>query len=417
MKRWRPFAGWKVVAGSALGIGFSAQIFIATGYTILAAALGNAFGWTLAELAPGATLFLLGQMVGFPFMGSLLDRFGTRRVAAAGIAVFGLMLLALSRVTATWQLYLLLFVMGLAGPASYTLPYLRALSLWFVRRRGLAIGLAAAGIALGAATIPLGLQKLSTLHGWSAALVAMGLFELLVCLPVVVALVRDDPAPLGLAPDGDDIRPSQGAAGAAAPVSLAQRGLTVTEALRTADFWLMGGVYLVAGLAVYGVITNTAYILSQTGARLSTEQVAMVQAVGGIAVLFGRIAGGYALDRLDTRAIAVFMTMLIAVSIYGYATATSLGMVVVSAVLLGLATGGEGDVLPFMAVKYFGPRAFGKIFGLLGGMFSAGTALGPVTYAGLAALTGSPSTPLLVFSAMTAVSALAFVAVGRRPLP
>ena len=61
MTRRRPFPGWKVVAGSALGIGFSAQIFIATGYTILAAALGNAFGWTLAELAPGATLFLLGH--------------------------------------------------------------------------------------------------------------------------------------------------------------------------------------------------------------------------------------------------------------------------------------------------------------------------------------------------------------------
>jgi MFS family permease len=92
-------------------------------------------------------------------------------------------------------------------------------------------------------------------------------------------------------------------------------------------------------------------------------------------------------------------------------------MVLVSAILLGLATGGEGDVLPFMAVKYFGPRAFGKIYGMLGGLFAAGTALGPVTYAGLAALSGSPSTPLLVFSAMTAVSALAFVAVGRRPPP
>jgi MFS family permease len=143
----------------------------------------------------------------------------------------------------------------------------------------------------------------------------------------------------------------------------------------------------------------------------------MVQAVGGIAVLLGRIAGGYALDRLGTRAIAVFMTMLIAVAIYGYAAATTLGMVLVSAILLGLATGGEGDVLPFMAVKYFGPRAFGKIYGMLGGMFSAGTALGPVTYAGLAALSGSPSTPLLVFSAMTAVSAFAFIGVGRRPPP
>ena len=417
MKRRGVFPGWRVVAGSALGIGFSAQVFIATGYTILAAALGNAFGWSLAELAPGATLFLLGQMVGFPVMGLLLDRFGTRRVAVAGIAVFGLMLLMLSRITAIWQLYALMLVTGVTGPATYTLPYLRALSLWFSRRRGLAIGLAAGGIALGAATIPLGLQKISALYGWSVALVTFALFELLVCLPLVASLVRDDPAPFGLGPDGDAVPVPRGEAGVTRFASPADGGLSAAEALRTADFWLMGGVYLVAGLTVYGVLTNAVYILSQTGAGLTTEQVAMTQAVGGVAVLFGRIAGGYALDRFSTRAIAIFMTLLIAVAIYGYAVSTSLGMVLVSAVLLGLATGGEGDVLPFMVVKYFGARAFGKIYGMLGGMFSAGTALGPVTYAGLAAGTGSPSTPLLIFSIATAVAAFAFAAVGRRTVP
>jgi sugar phosphate permease len=417
VKRQRVFPGWRVVAGSALGIGFSAQVFIATGYTILAAALGNAFGWSLAELAPGATLFLLGQMVGFPLMGLLLDRFGTRGVAVAGIAVFGLMLLVLSRITAVWQLYALMLVTGLTGPATYTLPYLRALSLWFSRRRGLAIGLAAGGIALGAATIPLALQKISALHGWSVALVTFALFELLVCLPLVALLVRDDPARFGLGPDGDAVPVPRGEAGVTRFVSPADDGLSAAEALRTADFWLLGGAYLVAGLAVYGVITNAVHILSQTGAGLTTEQVAMTQAVGGVAVLFGRIAGGYALDRLGTRAIAVFMMLLIAVAIYGYAVSTSLGMVLVSAVLLGLATGGEGDVLPFMVVKYFGARAFGKIYGMLGGIFSAGTALGPVTYAGLAAGTGSPSTPLLIFSIATAVAAFAFAAVGRRTGP
>jgi nitrate/nitrite transporter NarK len=125
--------------------------------------------------------------------------------------------LVLSRITAIWQLYALMLVTGVTGPATFTLPYLRALSLWLSRRRGLAIGLAAAGIALGAATIPLGLQKISALHGWSVALVTFALFELLVCLPLAASLVRDDPASFGLGPDGDAV-PFHAGTPAAAPV-------------------------------------------------------------------------------------------------------------------------------------------------------------------------------------------------------
>ena len=380
MSRAPLFPGWKVVAGSAVGIGFSGQIFVATGYTILAAALGSAFGWSLGELAPGATLFLLGQVVAFPAVGWLLDRFGTRRVAMAGIAAFGVLLLALSRITAVWQLYVLMLAMGLVGPANYTLPYLRALSLWFRRRRGLAIGIAASGIALGAAVVPLGLQRIGASQGWSTALLAMAAFELLVVLPAVAWLVRDDPRRFGLAPDGDAL-PAEGSDAGAVQPALPDddTGLTAREALRTADFWLMGSVYFIAGLAVYGVMTNAAYILTGGPAGLTTDQVAVAQAVGGVFVLVGRIAGGFALDRLGTRTVAVFMTLMIALAVYGYASATSMGMVLMSAILMGLATGGEGDVLPYMAAKYFGTRAFGKIYGFLGALFSAGTALGPVS--------------------------------------
>jgi len=412
MSRQPVFPGWRVVAGSAVGIGFSAQIFIAAGYTIFAAALGTAFGWSISQLASGATLFLLGQVISFPIVGALLDRYGSRRVAVTGIALFGLLLLATSRVEALWQLYSLMFLMGLAGPATYTLPYMRALSLWFVRRRGLAIGIAASGIALGGALFPTGIQKIAGERGWSDAIAAVGLLELLVCLPLVAWLVRDDPRRLGLLPDGDEA-PGAGeqASARAAP---AEHGLSFAEAVRTVDFWIMGTIYMLGGLAVYAVITNASYILTQTGARLTAGQVAMAQSVLGISVLVGRIAGGIALDRLSTRAIAVVMTLVIAAAIFGYAVSTSLSAVVLSAFLMGLATGGEGDVLPYMAVKYFGPRAFGKIYGMLGAMFAVGTALGPVTYAALADWTASPSKPLYMLGAMTAVIAFGFLGVGRR---
>jgi len=404
------------VAGSAVGIGFSAQIFIASGYTIIAAALGKAMGWSIGELAPGATLFLLAQVAGYPIVGALLDRFGTRRVAAAGIVAFGLLLLALSRVTSIWQFYGLMLVMGLVGPATYTLSYLRALSLWFDRRRGLAIGLAAGGIALGAAMMPLGLQRIIVGFDWSVAFVALALVELLLCLPIVILLVRDDPAEMGLRADGDSTppQPTKESVQPRDRAPVPAPALSAAEALRTLDFWLLGAVYLVTGLAVYGVVTNSVYILSETAARLTTDQVAVVQAVGGVAVLVGRVAGGVALDHLNTRAIAAAMVLLLTAALLGYAFASSLGVVLVSAVALGFASGGEGDVLPYMAIKYFGTQSFGKIYGMLGALFAVGTGLGPVTYAGLYSVWQQPTVPLVILAAATAASSLAFLWVGRR---
>jgi MFS family permease len=92
----RIFRGWSVVAVIALIIGFSGQVFIATGFTILASALVTAFSWPASSVALGATLFLLAQVTAYPVCGRLIDRFGSRRVAATGFLLFGLLLWAAS---------------------------------------------------------------------------------------------------------------------------------------------------------------------------------------------------------------------------------------------------------------------------------------------------------------------------------
>ncbi len=230
----------------------------------------------------------------------------------------------------------------------------------------------------------------------------------------MILLVRDDPAELGLRADGDPTPPQPTKMSVRPPDRASAPALSVAQALRTLDFWLLGTVYFITGLAVYGVITNTVYILSETAARLTTDQVAVVQAVGGAAVLVGRVAGGYALDHLNTRAIAAAMVLLLTAALLGYAFASSLGVVLVSAMALGFATGGEGDVLPYMAIKYFGLEAFGKIYGLLGALFAIGTGLGPVTYAGLYSVWQQPTIPLVILAASTGASSLAFLWVGRR---
>jgi OFA family oxalate/formate antiporter-like MFS transporter len=404
------FRGWRVVAGSAIGIGFSAQIFVAAGYTILAAGFAKEFGWQMGDLALGATLFLTGQVLGYPLAGYLTDRLGTLRVAVGGIVLLATHLFLLTRIDALWQLYCVTFTMGVCGPATFAVTYLRAISLWFSRRRGIALGLAASGIALGGSLIPLGLQHIIAVSGSSSALLTFAAIELFVVLPVVVMLVRDDPTRYGLFADGS---PPSVVADSRAIRPLC--GLTLGAALRTRDFWLLGVAFMIGGLSVYAIVTNTVHILEQV-ASLKPEQVAKVQAAGAATVLVGRITGGWLLDNFNARWVGFAMNFLIAASVVTFAMSDSIGLAFVAAILMGFAAGGENDVLPFVAARYFGILAFGKIYGVLGAMFGVGTALGPITFAGLVALTGSVSSALFVLAALTAAFSGNFLLAGRRTL-
>lgn len=403
------------MGGSAVGMGFSMQMFIATGFTFLATALSKAFGWSLIEVAAGATFYLLGQVIGFPLAGTLLDRLGTRRVVTLGICGVAVSMLVLSTVHALWQLYACLFAMGIVGAMGYTISYLRALVLWFDRRRGLAIGLAASGLALGGAIYPFATQRVVSLAGWSAVPLTIAALQLLVVLPLVLAMVRDSPAPYGLATDGRSLGEAVTPDRARTDAPAQPRSLTLRQALCTIDFWMLAAAYLVGGAAVYSLITNAVHILSHT-ASLGLAEIAKVQAVGGVTILLGRLLGGFLLDRMGTRTLAVATNMLGAVAILGYGWSDTLGAAMASAFLIGLATGGEGDVLPYMTAKYFGPESFGRIYGALSAFFAVGTAIGPVIYATLARLMDSPSHPLVALAGAMMAASFCFLFVGRRDL-
>lgn len=406
--RKRIFRGWSVVAVIALIIGFSGQVFIATGFTILASALVAAFSWPAASVALGATLFLLAQVTAYPVCGRLIDRFGSRRVAATGFLLFGLLLWVTSGVSALGEFHLAMAALGFVSTMTNPVTYLRTLSLWFERRRGLAIGLAAGGMSLGAALIPLGLQAMIQRHDWSASLLALGAVHLLFCLPLVLWLLHDEPRRFGLRPDGDT-----SPLGEAATAVSALDGVSPAEAARTPTFHLLAFVYFATGLAAFGVLINAAQVLKAT-ANLDMAAIARTQALAGASVLLGRVLVGWLLDRVDARLIGLVMALTTALAVMGYATSTTATMAMASALLLGLSIGGESDVLPYLAARYFGVRSFGTIAGVFAACSTLGGALAPVSFAALAA-SHSVKLPLFLFTAVLGLSVLAFAVMPRPP--
>lgn len=143
------------------------------GFALLASAWARQFGWSQPDLANAATIFLLVQTAMYPVCGWMLDRWGSRKVATGSIALFAISLILLSQIGhSLTQMYLAFGLVSLVSAGTNVVSYARAIALWFDRRRGLALGLAASAQAVGSFLIPILAQKIIAQSGWSAALLS-----------------------------------------------------------------------------------------------------------------------------------------------------------------------------------------------------------------------------------------------------
>lgn len=404
------FPGWKVVIGSGVGISFGSAPFFAAGFALLASAIAHEFGWKQPDVARAATIFLLLQTLTFPICGWLLDRFGSRKFAVASIAAFAVTLMLLSQIgNSLTQFYVAFALMGFVSAGTNVLSYARAIALWFKRKRGLALGFAASAQAVGAFVIPIVGQKIIAEHGWSTALLTLAVFELVVCLPLVAWLVKDSPVPYGLQPDG-----------AADPVEViavedtSDPSLEVAAIIRTATFWKLAVCFAIIGMSFYAIVPNIVYILTKT-AGLSHAEVAQMQAAGGVAVLFGRICFGYLLDRVHAPYVGVLTVVISASCALIYAIVSGHAVIFLAAMLSGFAIGGETDLLPYLASRYFGTKSVSRIFGWFLFAFFLGATVGPMAFAQISAAYDSVTKPLFMLAVLQVIPALLFLSLGRYP--
>ncbi|TKT72665.1 MFS transporter [Afipia massiliensis] len=395
-------AGWKVVIGSGIGISFGSLVFMGAGFALLASAWARQFGWTQPELAKAATIFLLIQTAMYPVCGWMLDRWGSRKVATGSIALFAISLILLSQIgNSLTQMYLAFGLVSLVSAGTNVVSYARAIAFWFDRRRGLALGLAASAQAVGSFFIPILAQKIIAQSGWSAALLSLAAVELLICLPLVALLVKDNP-------DGAQSAETAPGAKREAP------GMDVRDIVRTATFWKLAVCFAIMGLSLYAIAANIAFILTET-AGMPLADVAMIQAVSGLSVLLGRIGFGYLLDKLQAPVVGI-LTVTLAAACFGlYATATAPALIFVAAATGGIAVGGETDLMPYLASRYFGTRAVSKTFGWFLFAFFIGAAIGPVAFAQLSAAHGGAVVPLFLLAALQLIPAALFLSLGRYP--
>jgi len=368
-KRPRLFYGWLIVLVCAIGLFLGPPLMVFS-FSIFFKSLVLGFHANRAAVSFAFSLFNIVGALGFPGFGMLIDRFGAKRVIVVSTFVYGLLLCsALWLGSSLWQLYLLFALLGIAmsgGPAP--VPYGVVISHWFNRHRGLALALSMMGIGLGSVVVPILTERLIAHLGWRMAFAIFGGATLLVPLPVVAALLQNDPKERGLGPDGDHDPPvSQ------FPIR-AKDGLSWHDIWHSGTFWMLICIFSLTGASVHGAVLHMSSIF--TDRAISAERAALATSLVGAAVMVGRLGSGFLLDR--------FFAPRIAILFYGGATlgiailwAGMSGTITFSAAfLVGLGMGAEVETMGYMISRYFGLRAFGTAYGHAFGAFMISGAAG-----------------------------------------
>jgi cyanate permease len=367
--RPRLFYGWLIVLVSAIGLFLGAPVMVFS-FSVFFKSLVIDFHASRAAVSFAFSVFNILGALWLPGTGMLIDRFGAKRVIVVSTLLYGLVLCsALWMGAGLWQLYLWFSVLGIAmasGPSP--VPYGVVISHWFDRHRGLALGLSMMGIGLGAVLVPILTQRLIALFGWRIMFAIFGAAILLVPLPVVAALLQNDPAQRGLRPDGDEQTP-------AFPLPPNDKqGLSWHEIWHSPTFWIMICVFSLAGASVHGVILHISAIYTDRG--MSAERAALATSFVGAALMVGRMGSGFLLDHLFAPRVAMFFFggATLGMTILGAGIHGNIGFA--AAFLVGLGMGAEVETMGYMISRYFGLHAFGTAFGHAFGAFMISGAAG-----------------------------------------
>lgn len=380
-------------------------------YTIgmFAPELSKEFGWSFASLMGSLAVQSAVVMFMSPLAGWAVDRFGARRVAMISLTLFGLTFMSLSLSNGSlWLYYGQWVIIAIVGAGTLSATWTRVVNGWFDRNLGIALGVASTGTGITGFLIKPLSAWLIIEFGWRVAFGVIGLIPIVIGLPVIALLFRER---TGSAP-----RETHDESIAAQPQDdeRTEHGLTLSQALRSPKFWVMGTAFLFVAFALTAPTPNLENILRTFDFDLQT--IGTITASFGLAVIAGRLLGGWLLDRIWAPALAIMILLLPAAGSWMLAQHDlTLTMAFLSVLAIGIGAGFEFDLLAFLISRYFGQRNYSTIYGCFYTIIALGGGLGPVVYGYMFDLHGTYRVALMVGSACLLLAPTLFLFLGSYP--
>lgn len=345
---------WVVVAISLYTVAVSMLVRFV--FPVLLVLFLREYGWSRTVLAGVFSLHLLAYGVIAPWAGMAIDRWSRRWLLALGGAGLAATLALLPLASSPLALYLVYGALGgLSASALGLVPHTKIIAQWFVRRRGLALGLMVSGIGVGMLLVPVVQWALLRL-GWRTALFGLAALVVATVCPLT-ALGQAEP-----------------------PVAAPSRGVapSLGESLRDPAFRGVAVGFACFGCFSHLVVAHEVALLMDLGYTVRVAGLSL--AVIGVLTAVGNVLWGSVADRRAPRAavVAAFAACLLSVLVLlALGRDSAWPLVVLQLLLFGLGFG-TPTALSALAAQRFGGERFGSAFGLITLVFSVGGVVGPV---------------------------------------
>ena len=396
--RWPFYYGWVIVAVAFFGSGIASGVAL-WGASVFVIPMTAELDWSRATFFSAFTV--RGVVIGLvsPVVGPVFDtKHGPRLAAVGGAVLLGVSMAGL-RYTESPLHFILLF--GVLGGISdlgsgFTVSQI-IVPKWFVRQRGRALGIAIAGVGLGATVFPGSVSALVDAVGWRDAWVwlgaAAGGASMLLGL-----LVRTRPEDMGLLPDGASL-PVGGAVSVGMMVGAAidEPSLSRGEALRTPAFWMLIASFALVSFGIMGFQSNWVPFLLEHDFSAAEASAAIL--FYGVLSGLSRPLWGLAGERVPARFLMAGSTMVTGVSILFFLKIGSLPLLIAYMAVAGVAMGGFLILQTLLTAAYFGRAHLGGVTAIMRPAAMVSSALSPLVIGALYDLNESYALAFLLAAA------------------
>ena len=376
------FYGWIVLSLSFVAMTITSGI--RNSFSVFYVVILNQFGWSRASTAGVFSVNVIVYGIMAPLAGTLVDRFGPKKVVLTGAIILALTTALCSRINTIAHFY---FLFGLGGAIGHSLVgfpvQVPVLAHWFVKRRGLVFGIFTSGFGLSFLVVALA-QYFITQFGWRTSFILLGLLIALTLLPLITLFARHRPEDMGLFPDG--IHSTEGAKSATSEIKepvvvnkeWAHTRWTLRKAMGTYQFWLLFFTnFCIFGFVENLVIVHQVALMRDVG--LSTAFVTSMVLLWGMMVALGNLGGIFSdkIGREKTFTIGSLGAILGLSMLFLLEKGHCGWTPYLYAVSFGLGMGITGPALGTAWADMFQGRHFGSINGFLTLGYGLGGIVGP----------------------------------------
>jgi MFS family permease len=401
---------WWIVAASLIGIivGPGTAVIFVTNVFMLP--VTGELGWSRGLFSSGLLASAITAPILTPIFGRLMDQYGINKIALPAAALYGLSLCSFSLLTpnTVWPIYLMFGGASGFGACVGPIVYSKAITAWFDKERGLALGIATSGVGLGTFVIPIFAQFFISAFGWRIGYIAVGITTWLVASSMIALFVREPPGYF------ERMRTARAAATLQGPQPL---GMSARAAITgTYQFWLLFVIFLIEGTANNGIL-SAHFVPMLLDRGYTAPAAAALLGASGLAALVARIIIGLCLDYVRGPLFSGCVMLLPVVGVSLLVSHIGVPAPFFAAICIGLAIGAEVDMLGFFVSRYFGRRSFGVLYGLIFAAFTLGIGLGPALLGFGFDYFHSYDPVLWVYIGLLVLAALMFLPLGKYNYP